>query len=169
MQRAFALCCSNSMEERAMRAFAILTLLLATAGCATTGPPASVSSLRAVDELQRRLIEARDAAGMADLAHPDLRINAPTGQVLRREQLIAMMASGEVAAEAFQRVPEEVRISGNIGVVMGHELFTATADSSSGRMFGTGPLRRRYTNIYVWEGGRWRFLARHANVVPGAR
>ena len=124
------------------------------------------ASLRQIDEHQRALIAARDAAGMAALADPDLHINAPTNKVVPGQQLIGMMKSGAVAAENFLRVPESVTISGDIGIIMGHERFTATADSDSGKMFGARALDRRYTNIYRWKGGRWLFLARHANVVP---
>ena len=103
---------------------------------------------------------------MQSLADPDLHINAPTNKVLTGQQLVGMMKSGAVAAEDFVRVPESVTISGDVGIVMGHERFTATAGSESGRMFGAQALDRRYTNIYRWKDGQWRFLARHANVIP---
>jgi len=143
----------------------ILAVMLAAVAPATQ-QAGSEASLRAVDEEQRALIAARDAAGMERRADPDLRINAPTNMVLRGTQLIAMMKSGAVAAEDFTRTPEVVTISGDIGIVMGHERFTATPGSDSGKMFGARSIDRRYTNIYRWTDGRWRFLARHANVVP---
>ena len=123
--------------------------------------------LRAFDERQRSIIAARDVSGMDRIAHPNLRINAPTNQILSREQLLAMMESGAIAGENFVRVPESVTITGNIGIVMGHESFTPTPDSASGRMFGTQPLRRRYTNVYVRERDGWRFLARTPTSFPG--
>ena len=144
-------------------ALIMATLLLTANAGPSVGDEAS---LRAIDEHQRSLIAARDAAGMERLADPDLHINAPTNKVLKGTQLIGMMKSGAVAAEDFVRTPEVVTISGDIGIVMGRERFTATAGSDSGNMFGTRALDRRYTNIYRWKDGRWRFLARHANVVP---
>jgi len=33
--------------------------------------------------------------------------------------------------------------------------------------FGAKPLQRRYTNVYVWQRGRWLWLARQANVTAG--
>jgi hypothetical protein len=153
--------------------FVPILAAVALAACQDVSPHSSdkvgdASSLRQVDERQRALIVARDAAGMRTLADPNLQINAPTNKVLTGSQLFGMMENGAVAAENFVRVPEVVTISGNIGIVMGHEKFTATPGSESGRMFGARSLDRRYTNIYRWEGGRWRFLARHANVVPPA-
>lgn len=143
--------------------------LMATAwlasACATI-PRADPAAVLAVDERQRAMVAGADIAGLERLAHPDLRVNAPGGRVLTREQFLANMRSGEIAAEAFERTPEEVRINGNVAVVMGGERFTPAPNSELGRTYGAGPLNRRYTNIYLWFEGRWRWLARHANVVP---
>ena len=147
----------------------VFGLLILEACQNTAQPQARVgdeASLRQVDEHQRSLIAARDAAGMQALADPDLHINAPTNKVLTGQQLVGMMKSGAVAGEEFVRVPESVTISGDVGIVMGHERFTATPGSESGKMFGARSLDRRYTNIYRWKDGQWRFLARHANVIP---
>jgi hypothetical protein len=127
---------------------------------------AQVAALTEVDASQRMMVMRVDVKGLAELAHPDLRINAPTNRILTRDQFLAMMKSGQIAAEAFERVPESVSVSGNVGIVMGHELFTPTAASELGKTYGVRPLKRRYTNIYVLESGKWRWLARHANVVP---
>lgn len=143
-----------------------LTLLpLAIAGCASLPNLSDRSAVLAVDERQRAMVAASDVGGLAELAHANLRINAPGGRVLTREQFLANMRSGEIAAEDFGRTPEDVNISGNIAVVMGRESFTPAAGSELGRAYGARPLQRRYTNIYVWERGRWKWLARHANIV----
>lgn len=142
--------------------------LILAAGCATHPTPTRDSVL-AVDEQQRAMVAASDVAGLEKLAHPNLRINAPGGRVLTREQFLANMRSGEIAAESFDRTAEDVSISGEVAVVMGREAFTPVATSELGRMFGAKALQRRYTNIYVWQGGRWLWLARHASVVPPSR
>lgn len=93
-------------------------------------------------------------------------INAPVNRVLTREQLLARLRNGEIAAERFERFPETIRITGNLGVVMGRETFTPVSSSELGRIYGSVTLQRRYTNVYIRERGRWRWLARHAHVVP---
>ena len=148
-----------------MRILSPVFSLLLMAACATI--PAA-DSLRAVDEEQRRMVAASDVAGLERLAHPNLRINAPGGRVLTREQFLANMRSGEIAAESFERTPEDISFSGDIAVVMGRETFTPAGSSGLGRTYGPRPLQRRYTNIYVWQQGRWLWLARHANVVVPA-
>jgi hypothetical protein len=76
-----------------------------------------------------------------------------------------MLAAGKMASERFERVIEGTAITGNIGVVMGSEVVQPRAGSELGQKFGTGPLKRRFTNVFVFENGRWYFLARQASVV----
>jgi hypothetical protein len=144
-----------------------VALLVAT-GCATVPDGANRASVLAVDEQQRAMVATSDVAGLERLAHPNLRINAPGGRVLSRVQFLANMRSGEISSERFEPTAEDVTITRNVAVVMGRETFTPAPSSEMARTFGTKPLQRRYTNIYIWQNGRWYWLARHANVLPAA-
>lgn len=152
-----------------MKASLLCVPILLTAGCATVPSADSRATVLAVDEEQRAMVAAGDVSGLERLAHPNLRINAPGGRVLTREQFLTNMQTGEIAAEGFERTAEDVSISGNVAVVMGREVFTPVASSELGRTFGVKPLQRRYTNVYVRQHGRWLWLARQANVVVGGR
>jgi hypothetical protein len=123
------------------------------------------AALASLDAHQKELVAKADIDGRASLAAPQLTINAPTNRILTREQFLAMMRDGRIGAEAFERKVESVTVTGNVGVVMGSEVFTPTAASELGRTYGVRPLDRRYTNIYVLDHGRWMWFARHANVV----
>lgn len=148
------------------RIAALVLAAIALASCSSFPAPApDAAALRALDAEQKDAVAGGDIAALEVLAHPDLRINAPTGRVLTHQAFFAMMRSGAIGAEAFTRTPEDVTITGNVGTVMGSEVFTPTANSELGRQYGAVPLQRRYTNIYIWQDGRWRWLARHANVV----
>ena len=48
---------------------------------------------------------------------------------------------------------------------MGREIVTPSPDSNLGRLHPGRTLPRRFTNVFLWEDGRWRFLARHASIV----
>ena len=76
-----------------------------------------------------------------------------------------MVRAGEIRAEEFTRTAEVVRVTRDKAFVMGREIYRPVAQSELGRRFGAVPLERRYTNVYVFEKGRWRWWARHANVV----
>lgn len=75
---------------------ASLCSLLLVAGCATASEVGNRDTIFAVDEVQRRLVASSDVAGLERLAHPNLRINAPGGRLLQREQFMANMRSGEL-------------------------------------------------------------------------
>lgn len=155
-----------AVEARMRIAFVCMAML---AGCATTPNVGTRATVLSVDDQQRAMVAAADVAGLDRLAHPNLLINSPGGRVLTREQFLANMRSGEIAAEGFERTAEKMSISGNVAVVMGRETFTPLATSELGRTYGSKPLQRRYTNIYVWHQDRWLWLARQANVLPAAR
>jgi hypothetical protein len=155
-----------------MRGFILAAgfLLLSTPSpgvAAPAGAGGSVAVLTALDARQKDMVARADVDGLAALSAPGLTINAPTNRILTRDQFLAMMRTGQIGAEAFERHVESVTAEGDIGVVMGSEVFTPTAASELGRTYGSRPLLRRYTNIYVLDRGQWKWLARHANVVPG--
>ena len=77
-----------------------------------------MDEVRAIDEAQRMMVAASDIVGLTALAHPNLRINAPGNRVLTREQFLKNIRMGEIAAEQFERTPEEIIITGDVAVVM---------------------------------------------------
>lgn len=103
----------------------------------------------AADAQQRLAVASVDIDAIGEIAHPDLRVNAPNNRILTREDLMRMVASGEIRNEVFERTPQDVVITGDVGVVMGHEVVLPAAASEQARMYGRQTLSRRYTNIYV--------------------
>lgn len=147
------------------RSFASILLVTLAFGVAAKTAKTPEQQLLDLDDQQRQMILTGDAAGMRKLAHPNLHINAPTNEVLGREEFLRRLDQHIIAFENHRRIPEEVFITGDVGVVMGREEVLPTETSESGKLFGQRELTRRYTNVYVMEDGKWRFLARHANVV----
>ena len=153
-----------------------LAILLMTASARATAQQAA-GIARSPDEIALLDADARqrDAVANVDLeairrvSHPNLRVNAPSNHILTREDLARMVGSGEIRNEVFERVPEMVTITGDVGVVMGHETVLPGAASEQARMYGRRSLNRRYTNVYLRVDGRWLHLARHANIVLAAR
>ena len=122
----------------------------------------------AADREQRRAVADADVEAIRKISHPSLRVNAPNNRILTRDDLVRMVASGEIRNEVFERTPEEVTISGNVAIVMGHEVVFPGVSSEQARMYGVRTLKRRYTNIYLRSSGRWLHIARHANIIPDA-
>jgi hypothetical protein len=125
----------------------------------------SESSLRAADAEQMRIIVDEDAEVRSAFMHQNYIINGPSNRVLRKAVLVDMLANGKMASDHFERSIEGAAITGNIGIVMGSEIVQPRAGSELGEKFGSGPLKRRFTNVFIFENGRWYFLARQASVI----
>lgn len=141
------------------------------AGTASAQTPPSIArtpdetAVLAADAAQRTAVADVDLDAITAIAHSNLRVNAPNNRILTREDLVRMVGSGEIRNEVFERVPEQVVVTGDVGVVMGRERVFPSAASEQSRMYGHRILNRRYTNVYVRSGGHWLHLARHANIV----
>ena len=121
--------------------------------------------LRAADAKQMQIIIEEDAQAQQQFMHPNYIINGPANKVMRKAQVVKMLAEGQIASDSFQRTVEATALTGNVGVVMGDEIVTPAPDSQLGKLFGGKRLQRRFTNVFLWENGKWRFLARQATVV----
>ena len=153
-----------------MRPDILLSAALAIAACSQAQQPkVTEQALRTTDERHRRADVAGDVAAMAEITHTRLTLNAPNNRIVGREQFLALMQSGRLGTRSLERVPEAVIVAGDVGIVMGHETAVPAPTSISGRMYGTSPQNRRFTNIYVREESGWKLIGRHANVVPDKR
>ncbi len=152
-------------------AAALIGAAVTPASSAIPEPAAQSADQRAVlaaDAQQRLAVASGDTDAINAIAHPNLRVNAPNNRILTRQDLVRMVASGEIRNELFVRTPEDVVITGDVGVVMGHEEVLPGAESEQARMYGRRTLRRRYTNVYLRSDGGWHHLARHASIIAEA-
>ena len=149
----------SSLVRFAMSLFAVL------AATAASAADISESSLRAADAEQMRIIVEGDAKAQSTFMHDNYIINGPANRILRKSVLVDMLAHGQMASDRFERTIEGTAITGNIGIVMGSELVRPAAGSELAKTFGPRDLKRRFTNVFIFEGGTWRFLARQASVV----
>lgn len=125
----------------------------------------SEGSLRAADAEQMRIIVQGDASAQQEFMHPNYIINGPSNRVMRKPALVAMLAQGAMGSDRFERVVEGIAITGSVGIVMGREVVRPTATSVLGAKHGAVTLNRRFTNVFLFEEGKWRFLARQATIV----
>ena len=138
------------------------SFLLISSGSASAQDEAS---LRAADAEQRRLVFESDVAGLSKLVHPEMLINGPSGRIVNRDQFFEFVRTGAIAKERFERVPERFAIVSNVGTVMGYEIVVAAVGSPDYAVFADKPFTRRYTNVFIFLDGRWRFLIRQAAII----
>jgi len=148
-----------------MRASFVLVASAALIGSAAPNQQPNEASLRAADAEQMRIIVDQDAKAQQEFMHANYMLNGPANAVKRKPELVAMLARGDIASEKFDRKVEGVAITGDVGIVMGSEIVTPAPASNLGRLHPGQTLHRRYTNVFLWQDGRWRFLARQASIV----
>lgn len=125
----------------------------------------SEASLRAADAEQMRIIVQGDAEAQQAFMHPNYMVNGPSNRVLHKDVLVEMLAHGKMASDFFERVIEDLAITGNVGIVMGREVIHPAPTSELGTRHGDQVLNRRFTNVFLFADGKWRFLARQATIV----
>lgn len=123
------------------------------------------ATLRAADAEQMRIIVEGDAKAQQDFMHPNYIINGPSNRILRKPVLVDMLAHGKMGSDRFERVIEGLAITGNVGIVMGREVVHPLPNSQLGTLHGDKVLNRRFTNVFLFQDGRWLFLARQATIV----
>jgi hypothetical protein len=115
----------------------------------------------------RRAIDKGDVPALRELLHPNFIINGPNNRCGARDQLLGLSA-GATAGGKCRTVIERTALTGNLGILMGDEVMEAAEGNLLAEWFGTGPVRRRFTEVYIFEDGKWLLLARHASVVREA-
>jgi len=123
------------------------------------------TSLRAADAEELRIVLSGDANAMRAFTHPNYMVNSPVNQIVRRDQLIKLLSEGQIASEAIERTIEATAITGNVGIVMGRETQKPKSTSELGRAHSEKILERRFTNVFLFEEGNWRLLARQSTVI----
>ena len=126
------------------------------------------AGLRAADAAQLIAARGRDADALERMMHPAFTVNSPEGEVWPREKVLTLWRNRGIGHEHFERTVESVTLVKNIGIVAGREVVQPSPDSLAGQRRHDGGQRvmRRFTNVWLWDGGRWWVLARHANEMP---
>jgi hypothetical protein len=125
----------------------------------------SEASLRDADAMQMRIIVDEDVEAQRQFMHENYIINGPANRVMRKAEVVNMLAQGKIASDSFERTVEGIAITDRVGIVMGTEIVTPSAGSQLAKLYGGIKLHRRFTNVFLWENGKWRFLARQATIV----
>lgn len=145
----------------------ILLLVLAVPAAAQ-----DEASLRRADAAQHQAARTRDADALDAMMHSAFQVNSPEGEMWSRERTLTLWRNRGIGHDRFERTVESVILDGPVGVVAGREIVQPSTDSIAGKRRADGgqPVERRFTNIWLWKGEQWQFLARHANekVKPAA-
>jgi ketosteroid isomerase-like protein len=106
-----------------------------------------------------------DTANLARLLAEDFAAVGPRGFVLNKEQWLSRHDSGSLTYEAFGWDEVNVRVHGNMAVMVGRE--TARAVYEDGDVRHEIQDQFRTTLIFVEEQGRWLLLGLHLSPIAG--
>jgi hypothetical protein len=105
------------------------------------------------------------ATMMEEMLAANAVVNAPVNRVVSRHNIIERAKAGQIAYEpnAVRNI-EFAGVRGDHVIIMGEEVVRPTEDTpNAGKV-----VRRRFTDIWVEEQGRWRLQARQATVVSAS-
>jgi ketosteroid isomerase-like protein len=119
-------------------------------------------TVEAIDDAEPADVLKGDSAALARLWAPDLIVNAPNNQVVRLAEVVERMKQQTALQySSFERHREGTIVRRNCAVTMGYEIVVPKGNvANSGKT-----VNRRYTNIYCFEDGGWRVIARQATNV----
>jgi ketosteroid isomerase-like protein len=119
--------------------------------------PSWEGEIRALEEEARTAFLSGDLDALTLLWADGYTVNSPLNRVHQKAQLLDLLQAGRIRHTAFECEIEHISRHGDVVVVMGHDRVTDPPDGVVSR--------RRYTNVWQLENGRWRSIARHAHVV----
>ena len=126
-----------------------------TAASATT--PTWERDIRGLEDEVRVAFLQADTDSLTNLWADGFTVNSPLDRVYDRAKVLDLIEAGKIRHTTYECEIEHISRHYDVVVVMGHDRVTGPPDGSV--------TRRRYTNIWQLQGGRWRTIARHAEVV----
>ena len=103
---------------------------------------------------------AGDCAAWSALLAPDWRVTHITGEVITREQALAMCQTPHVRLASMRYDDLDVRTFGDAALVTGQTTATTAADSPETMVL-------RFTDVFIRRDGEWKVVASHATQVSG--
>jgi ketosteroid isomerase-like protein len=126
--------------------------------------PRIAAALAAVNQLDRAVVED-DHAAFAALMADDLVVNNPQNMLSIHGATTQLSAGGRISYTKYDRMIEYAGLRGDMVVLMGEELCVPKPPNP---MAGQ-QIRRRFTDLWKNENGRWLLTARQATIIRPAR
>ena len=118
--------------------------------------------IRRLEDLERKAVMTSDSAALFNgLWSPGMVINAPANVVGTVEGTKALLRSGNLKYQSFERAIEKISFHDNVAVVMGEERI-----KPQGKQPHAGKLvTRRFTNVWQYANEKWSIIARQATII----
>jgi ketosteroid isomerase-like protein len=115
------------------------------------------AEIAALEEQANDAFLKRDLQRLDELFSDELLVNSPINVVNDKKKILELLGKGVIGHVSTTIHPEVMRKDGELAIVMGSDrVQNSPADAV---------IRRRFTNVWRREGGRWRLYLRHATVI----
>lgn len=120
------------------------------------------SAIRQLEDLERKAVMNTDSTALFNgFWSPGMVINSPANVVGNVEGTKALLRSGGLKYQSFERAIEKITFHDNIAVVMGEERV-----KPQGKQLHAGKLvTRRFTNVWQNANDKWSIIARQATII----
>jgi len=119
------------------------------------------AEIRRLEQMEVKAILEKDTITLLKLWDKDYVVNAPDNVVTFAGKNTVDRPVMKRARTTFTREIEHIIIRGNTLFAMGNETVIPSGDQPrSGQA-----VKRRYTNVWMFQDGSWKLVARHANVI----
>lgn len=141
----------------------MLTSTAAIFACAqNTAEQNMETHVRRVSNEEVQAFLNKDASALKQLWSDDLIVTNPLNRLATKTQVLDMIKSGFLVITSYDREIEYLHVVGNIAIVAGSEHVMW-----GGNMPLAGKTEHlRFTAVWIIQGGEWREIARHANIMP---
>jgi hypothetical protein len=142
----------------------LFTLTAATGAFAQNSKPdeSIEQEIKLLESAAAEAILRRDFDALDRLCAEGFTTNSPRNDIVKdREALKNLLRSGVIDYASFTREVELILIYEKTVIVMGRETILTNETAAQQRQ----TRQRRYTNIWIKQGGKWLLTARHAHVV----
>jgi hypothetical protein len=113
--------------------------------------------IRALEERARAAFLAADTPTLDALWAEGFVVNSPLNVVNDKARVVELLRAGRIRHSTYDVEIEHMSRHGDVVVVMGRDTVDGPPDGVR--------AHRRFTDVWQLQGGAWRSIARHAQIV----
>jgi ketosteroid isomerase-like protein len=150
------------MQMLSLLMFMLVSLVVAAQSLPTSADSQAEQQVRQASDEEVRAFLHKDARTIAQLWSDDFVVTNPLNKFVTKQQVLGMVESGFLVITSNERRIEYAHVYGDVVILAGSETVVW-----GGKMPNAGKTEQlRFTAIWMKQQGRFREVARHANIVP---
>ena len=148
-----------------MPKYAFIVALLLSAQISNAQNHSGVdSTIRILEQLVVKGILEADTNILKSVWAPEFMVNTPHNNIAAdRDAVFQNQKAGLINYSSFERIIERMLIMEHTVITMGYETFVSKTDIPGVKAGQV--IKRRFTNIWQKQNGKWLQIGRHASII----